>query len=119
MDINLDKLVEDADRRALYTNQVAHAKERYYALNVLAWEGHFFNLTTEFMCFVYLRFMAQQDTGEPVILLDRNDEPVLIEDLERFVDHMDEKHTEAINDYYDAYKRLAEARTNRELIEVA
>ena len=115
----LDRLIKTADRRALYTNQVEHAKERFRALNVLAWDGHIFELTPHFVTYVLLQFMSNQQDGSPVILLDKNDEPVLIEDMHEFVDQMQERHTEALNEYYDKYTKLRLAQDNQELIEAA
>ena len=115
----IDRLIQTADRRALYVNQVAHAKERFHALNVLAWEGHIFELTTHFVTYVLLQFMSNQADGQPVILLDKNDEPVLVENISQFVDEMQERHTEALNDYHDVYSRITLAQDNQEVIEVA
>lgn len=115
----LTELVKTADRRALYINQVEHAKERFRTLNVLAWKGHIFDLTPNFLAYVVLQFMSSQlNDDTPVILLDKNDEPVLVMDIEEFVDQMQEKHTEALNDYHDRYQRLVLAKSNEELIEV-
>lgn len=113
------RLITTADRRALYVNQVEHAKERYRALNILAWDGHIFELTPNFVTYVLLQFMSNQHDGQPVILLDKNDEPVMVDNIEQFVDEMQEKHTEALNDYHDTYQRLRLAQDNQELIEVA
>ncbi len=116
----LDRLIQTADRRALYINQVEHAKERFRTLNILAWDGHIFELTPNFVTYVLLQFMSSQhDGGAPVILLDKNDEPVLVDDMERFVDEMQERHAEALNDYHDTYSKLRLAENNQELIEAA
>jgi len=50
--------------------------------------------------------------------LDKNNEPVLIENMDKFVESIDECHTEALNGYYETYDRLRNARTSEELIEV-
>ncbi|GAG44881.1 unnamed protein product, partial [marine sediment metagenome] len=103
----IDKLLATADRRAVYINQVEHAKEKFRTLNILAWDGHIFELDPSFVCYVLLQFMSSQADGDmPIILFDKNSEPVLIEDLSEFVDQMQEKHTEALNEYLDIYSRL-------------
>jgi hypothetical protein len=111
----IDRLIETTDRRAVFINQVSHAKDRFRMLNVLAWEGHIFELTPEFCSYVILQFTLK----EACILLDKNDEPVLINDLSEFVEQMGENHTEALNEYHDSYQRLKLAKTTEELIEVA
>ena len=117
----LDQLIAGADKRAAYTNQVDHAKERFRLLNTLAWNGHIFELTPHFMGYVILQFMSAQDSGasDPIILLDRNDEPVLIEEPADFVDQMHERHHEALNEYHDTYLSLQLARSTEEIIEAA
>jgi len=128
--LETDELITRADRRAVYINQVEHAKERFRSLNILAWEGHIFELTPTFLSFVAIRYMSWQSTRigiaggkpidiplEPVLFLDKNDEPVLIEDMDKFIESIDECHTEAMNDYYDKYSRLQIARTTEEMIE--
>lgn len=128
----IDELIATADKRAVYINQVEHAKERFRSLNVMYWEGHVFELSQGFLSFVFIKYMEHLTTQEkihpvdgsdiqptPVIFLDKNDEPVLIEDMTAFVETLEEAHTEALNDYYDTYSRLRLARSAEELIEVA
>jgi hypothetical protein len=115
----IDRLIATADRRAVYINQVEHAKERFRTLNVLVWDGHTFALTPSFVAYTLLQFMSSQIDDTPVILLDKNDEPVLVQDFPEFVDQMQERHAEALNDYQDRYDRLQLAKNTEELIEVS
>lgn len=127
----LDTLIAAADKRAVYINQVEHAKAKFRSLNILAWEGHIFELHQNFVAFVYIKYQSAYTKAEaetqgkcidimidPVIFLDKNDEPVLITDLKRFFEEIEECHTEALNYYYDAYTELQNAHTATELIEV-
>jgi len=130
---DIDELIERADRRAVYINQVKHAKEAFRAQNVLFWERHPFELTQEFMGYValnYINWLTEKSTfsqpagippetnSDPIIFLDKNDEPVMIEDMTLFVETMEEVHTEALNQYYNTYSKLQLARSTEELIEV-
>jgi hypothetical protein len=128
----IDKLIAAADRRAVYINQVEHAKERFHSLNVLYWEGHIFELNHGFLSYVYIKYMDwltsrdRQAMGksidiplEPILFLDKNDEPVLIKDMNEFIEAIEEMHTEALNDYHDIYSRLQLARNTEELIEAS
>jgi hypothetical protein len=128
----IDKLIAAADRRAVYINQVEHAKERFHSLNVLYWEGHVFELNQGFLSYVNFMYMdwtlkrVRQAEGkpieipyEPVVFLDKNDEPVLIKNMDEFVEAIEECHTEALNDYHDIYSRLQLARNTEELIEAS
>jgi hypothetical protein len=127
----LDALIAAADKRAVYVNQVEHAKARFRSLNVLYWEGHVFELNQGFLSYVYIKYMDWLSTRErqaggkpieiprePVIFLDKNEEPVQITDMDRFVEDLDECHTEALNYYNDTYTALKLSRTTSELIEV-
>jgi len=122
----LDALVTAADKRAVYLNQVEHAKAKFRSLNVLYWEGHVFELHQNFIAYVYIKYHATMPAHgtipahvpDPVIFLDKKDEPVLITDLKRFFEEMEECHTEALNYYLDTYSELKHAQTTIELIEV-
>ncbi len=116
----IDLLIAYADRRAVYINQVEHAKERFRSLNILAWEGHIFELSLIFMSYVCLSYMEWLTSKkEPVIFLDKNDEPVQIEDMTRFVERIQECHNEALSDYHDTYLSLQLAQDTEELIGVS
>ena len=123
----LDTLIAAADKRAVYINQVEHAKAKFRSLNVLYWGGHAFELHQNFVAYVYIKYHATMPVHgtipshapDPVIFLDKNDEPVLITDLKRFFEEVEECHTEALNYYYDTYADLQLATTTAELIEVS
>lgn len=127
----IDELIAAADRRAVYINQVEHAKERFRSLNILTWEGHIFELNQGFLSYVNIIYMewmlkrVRQAEGkginvpfEPVILLDKNEEPVAIENMEEFVESLQERHQEALNEYYDIYSKLQAAKNTTDIIEV-
>jgi prepilin-type processing-associated H-X9-DG protein len=118
----LDALIAAADKRAVYVNQVEHAKAKFRSLNVLYWDGHIFELNQGFLSYLYIKYMevltSKNEDADPVILLDKNDEPVLIEDISKFIESVEECHTEALNYYHDTYSALKLARTTAELIEV-
>ena len=127
----LDALIATADKRAVYVNQVEHAKAKFRSLNVLYWEGHIFELNQGFLSYLFITYMSwlttrdRQTEGkpidipfEPIILLDKNDEPVQITDLSKFVEEVEECNTEALNYYHDTYTALRLSRTTAELIEV-
>ena len=128
----LDILVAAADKRAVYANQVEHAKAKFRSLNILYWEGHIFELHQNFVAFVYIKYQSAYSNAEaqtqgkciditldPVIFLDKNDEPVLITDLKRFFEEVEECHTEALNYYHDTYADLRRSETTAELIAVS
>jgi len=128
----IDELIASADRRAIYINQVEHAKERFHSLNILAWEGHIFELNHGFLSYVHFMYMewmlkrVRLAEGKPieipsesVIILDKNDEPVQIENMTEFIESIEECHTEALNYYYDIYSRLQLAQNTEELIEAS
>ena len=119
----IDQLIASADRRAVYINQVEHAKERFRSLNILVWEGHVFKLDQTFITYVCLSYMewltTDEDKRTPIIFLDKNEEPVQIEDMTEFITRGQECHTDALNDYYDTYSSLQRAQSTEELIEVS
>lgn len=128
---NIEELITTADKRAVYLNQVEHAKAKFHSLNILAWDGHIFELHQNFIAYVHIKYMECISNREkkmagksidipfdPVIFLDKNDEPVMITDLGEFYEEMVERNSEALNYYYDIYSQLQRAQTAAELIEV-
>ena len=119
----IDQLIASADRRAVYINQIEHAKEKFRSLNILVWEGHVFQLTPSFISYLCLSYMewltTDEDKRTPVILLDKNEEPVQIEDFTEFVQRGQEYHNEALRAYYETYSSLQRAQSTEELIEVS
>ena len=119
----IDQLIASADRRAVYINQVEHAKERFRSLNILVWEGHVFKLDQNFIAYLCLSYMEWLTTNEdkriPPIFLDQNEEPVEIEDMTEFVTRGQECHDVALHDYHDTYSSLQRAQNTEELIEVS
>ena len=116
---DLEQIIDVADSRALYLNQLGHLKEKFRISNTMTFEGHVFELTPHFVSYVLLQFMSSQHDGDvPIILIDRDGEPVVIPNTAEFVDDMQDRHTEALNDYADAYKRLRDANDKTEMLEV-
>lgn len=111
---DIEELLAATNHRAALVNQIEHAKQRFRATNVLFWEGHAFDLS-----YGFIEYVERHREDESVILLDRKEEPVLIEDIEEFFDSALEAHAEALNDYYDTYSRLMKAKTAAEVIEAA
>lgn len=123
-DEELEQLLAATNHRAAFINQVEHAKQQFIARTRMAWQGHLFQLTPEFLAHVGLQLLdvkMKEDKGvnQKVILLDEKTEPVMIEDLEEFVDAAEEAYQEALNDYFDKYSDLMEAKTAAEVYEAA
>lgn len=119
----IDQLIASADRRAVFINQVGHAKERFRSRNTLVWEGHVFTLDQGFITYLCLSYMewltTDKDKRSRVIFLDKNEEPVQIEDLTEFITRAQECHNDALSDYYDTYSSLERAQSTEELIEIS
>ena len=117
MEAELADLLDVLDYRAIQINQIELAKERFRVRRVLMWDGHSFDLTQEFILYASAR-MAEEDYA---ILLDRNEEPVLIEagQKQEFLAKMNTTYNEALNEYHDRYAKMKKARNSMEVIEAA
>ena len=51
-----------------------------------------------------------------VVLLDANENPVLVDDLEAFREELFQRYFEATNEYFDQYQKIKKSRSVEKLI---
>ena len=83
----------------------------------LPWAGGLFKITPELIMFVNLQFaeIATHKTQRRLILLDSFDNPILIENVEKFYVALRERYYEVLNDYYDDYTKTNTIRSVNDL----
>jgi len=60
--------------------------------------GYLFNITKEFITFINL--LLQKGQTKSVTIIDDNDNPVQIDDFQKFVDDVMDLYSKNVNDYY-------------------
>ena len=116
MDEKVKKAFELADYMTVLSNQKALLKEEFYQSLMFYSQGGAFNLTAEFLTFVKLLLDSNQ--LEDVILIDLNDTPISIPNLNEFYTEILSKYNFAVNSYYTKYHNLIKNRKLEQLIDI-
>ena len=101
--------IENADSLIIIQNQIALLKLKAKNCLQISMNGGLFNITPELMAHVQLYIMKEYPKSLPVdgaIFLDKNDNPIKIDDLVDFLSKMYEREMEVLNEYYVEYEKL-------------
>lgn len=114
MDKRLEKALEYSHLSTLITNQKRLLKEKFFYDNVLYKNGGTFTITPELINFAQNALAKDQDS---FIFLDDNSLPILINDLEDFVEELYDIYMENLNAYYHEYQDLIKKRSAAKLLD--
>lgn len=109
MDERLTKALEFANYSVTLENQRRALKEKYLADIIFYHNGGCFAVTKELINFVKTLVDTGNDTG--VVLIDDNNVPVEIADLNVFLETILNKYFTASNEYYTEYQKLRKQRS--------
>lgn len=113
MNEEVQKLLEEADRRATIANQNRLLGTKFKATTTKSVNGGQFEVTPEFIAAI--QDMIDQGDDETV-LLDRNDVPIRITNLSEFLEELRSLYKEAINELYFNQNRLRKSRNAKQAI---
>jgi hypothetical protein len=108
MDERLSQALEFSNYIATINNQKRMIKENYFQSLLYFVQGGQFTITKELITFVTL--LVEKGNIENIILVDDNDIPIQINDLEMFLDEILSKYFETANTYHQKYTQLAKNR---------
>jgi len=114
MDERLEKALEFSNYMVTINNQKRLLKERYYENLIYYFNGGQFTVTQNLISFCQVLVNRDQDS---TILIDDNDLPVEIEDLEKFLDDILDVYWTSANEYYAEYEKLRKNRSISGLVE--
>lgn len=103
MDERLEKALDISNYMVTLNNQKRLLKEQYQENLVYYFNGGQFTITQQLISFCQ-SLVAMDQTG--TILIDDNDLPVDIEDLQTFTSDLYSKYFEAANEYLVEYNKL-------------
>jgi len=108
MDERLEKALEFSNYMVTLNNQKRALKEKFYNECVFYDNGGTFTITKEMITFVKVLI----DKGnKDAVLIDDNDLPIRIENLEKFYEDLVTNYFEASNSYYTEYQKLKTKRS--------
>lgn len=111
---NLDELLEICDFRQSFNIQLKLLKEKSKAKLTLGHNGGIFFIDRSLLTFVELLISKKRIFN--VVLLDVNENPIMIEDLEKFRDDIFDRYFTVTNDYHKFYQELKKSRSVKKLI---
>ncbi len=115
MQEHFNKALEFANYKQTFSIQRKTLKEKTEAKLTYGFNGGIFYIDRSLLTFVEILCNKGRTTG--VVLLDRNENPVLIEDLESFKDEIFSRYFEVTNEYFESYQDLKKSRSVEKLLE--
>ncbi len=110
MDQNIEKAFEISNLMVTIANQKRVLKEEYDQ-NLMYFEsGGIFKANNETI--VYVKTLKELTKEKQLVILDTNQTPILILDIEKFLESLLDKHFQANNAYYSKFEKL---KTNRNI----
>lgn len=115
MQEQLKKALEFANYKQTFSIQRKTLKEKIDAKLTYGFNGGLFRIDRNLLTFVETLCTKGRTSG--VVLLDANENPVLVEDLESFRDDIFSRYFEATNEYFEQYQNLKKSRSVEKLLE--
>lgn len=114
--------IKDISSLVIIQNQIELLKLKTKNCLQISINGGLFNITSELICCVQIYFDRlgsdlSPDTPVSAIFLDKNDNPILIDDLADFLNKMLEREAEVLNEYYVEYEKLKKLKSPVEWLE--
>lgn len=113
MDERLEKALDFSNYMLTLSNQKRLITEKYQEDLLYFYNGSQFTITRELITFVSTMLAADQDE---IIVIDDNNLPCLVEDINVFYDEIIDKYTTASNDYHSEYLKLKKSRSIEKLV---
>lgn len=115
MEERLEKALEFANYRQTLNNQLHKVKVRAEGLLLFAKNGGNFVINQELICFLdYLTRAGLKETN----LLDKDNTPVHIADVDVFLKEITKRYTEVTNDYLNEYQAIRKLRNIKSIIDI-
>ena len=97
--MDIDQLKDISDRSYRIAINKKNALEKARSSMVLAYSGHLFQADAQTINLV----QALKSKHKKFVVLDSNDNPMMVEDPDDFLDRLIEKQQEALNTYHQSY----------------
>jgi hypothetical protein len=116
MQEQLKKALEFSQYKQTLSVQRKVLKEKIEAKLTVGQSGGIFKIDRTLITFVQM--LIDQERTHGVILLDQNENPILIDDLEKFRDEILDRYFTSTNEYFEQYQTLKKSRSVEKLLEL-
>ncbi len=114
MNESLEKAFQTANFMASLTGQRKLALEEYKQGLIHYQSGASFTITRELINFVKL--LLDSEYSQDIVLIDDNDMPVQIKDVQEFYDNILDQYFQSANQYFSKYSALKKQRKVEDLV---
>jgi hypothetical protein len=114
MDQQLKQALDFANYQQTFSIQKKVLKEKIAAKLTYGFNGGLFRIDRTLLTFVDMLCTKGRTSG--VVLLDANENPVLVDDLEVFREELFQRYFEVTNEYFDQYQKIKKSRSVEKLI---
>ncbi len=114
MEEQLQKALDFANYRQTFSIQRKTLKEKINAKLTYGYNGGLFKIDRPLIVFVQMLLDQGRSAGVP--LIDSNDNPILIDDLQKFRDEILDRYFTSTLEYYEQYQELKKSRSVEKLI---
>lgn len=116
MDQKLQAALDFANYQQTFSIQRKALKEKIDAKLTYGHNGGLFKINQTLITFVQM--MLDQGRSSDVPMIDSNDNPVLIGDLELFRDEILDRYYSSLLEYYEEYQKLKKSRSVEKLLDL-
>lgn len=116
MQEQLKQALDFANYRQTLAIQRRTLKEKIDAKLTFGFNGGLFKINRELISFVETLLTKNRTSG--VVLLDQNENPILVDDLQQFQEDILSRYFEATNEYFESYQNLKKSRSVEKLIDL-
>jgi len=114
MDQQLKQALDFSNYQQTFSIQKKVLKERIAAKLTYGFNGGLFRIDRTLLTFVDMLCTKGRTSG--AVLLDANENPVLVDDLEAFREELFQRYFEVTNEYFDQYQKIKKSRSVEKLI---
>jgi hypothetical protein len=116
MEEQLKKALEFSNYRQTFSIQRRLLKEKIEAKLTIGQNGGIFKIDKSLITFVQM--FIDQGRTENVPLIDSNENPIMIEDLEKFRDDIFDRYYDTTLEYYQEFQELKKSRSVEKLLDI-
>jgi hypothetical protein len=115
MDERLEKALEFSNYMVTLNNQKRVLREKFREKTVFYYGGGQFTVSKDLITFVNM--LVERDNTEDIVLVDDNELPIMVKDLEEFLSDTIDTYFSAANQYHADYKTLILNRSVSKLVD--
>jgi hypothetical protein len=116
MDERIEKAFETANYMATLSNQKRIAQEEFEQQLIFYVNGSTFKITTDLIS--YIKTVIELGRTTDVVFIDSNNVPVLIDNVQKFLDNISSCYFTACQVYLDKYNDIRVKRKIKDIIEL-